>query len=120
VGTRVRSFENGRKFFKKVGIFPEMGVSPRKGLHFFYTGLLTQYFFELTPRCMPSGPSNQPLIKKKRYFIGVILGLGLFVLFHLYPLSHEKATVALYVGRIRIRLGVVHFRIFRLFLTSYH
>jgi len=30
--------------------------------------------------------------------------------------SHEKATVALYVGRIRTRLGVVHFRVFRLFL----
>jgi len=29
---------------------------------------------------------------------------------------HEKATVALYFGRIRTRLGVVHFRVFRLFL----
>jgi len=29
---------------------------------------------------------------------------------------HEKATVALYFGRIRTRLEVVHFRVFRLFL----
>jgi len=29
---------------------------------------------------------------------------------------HEKATVALYFGRIRTRLGVVDFRVFRLFL----
>jgi len=29
---------------------------------------------------------------------------------------YEKATVALYFGRIRTRLGVVLFRIFRLFL----
>jgi len=28
---------------------------------------------------------------------------------HLYPPS-EKATLALYFGRIRTRLGVVHFR----------
>jgi len=28
----------------------------------------------------------------------------------------EKATVAVYFGRIRTRLGVVHFRVFRLFL----
>jgi len=26
------------KFSKKVGIFPEMGVSPRKSLHFFTQG----------------------------------------------------------------------------------
>jgi len=31
-------------------------------------------------------------------------------LFHLYPPVTEKATVALYFGRIRTRLGVVHFR----------
>jgi len=29
---------------------------------------------------------------------------------------HEKATVALHFGRMRTRLGVVHFRVFRLFL----
>jgi len=29
---------------------------------------------------------------------------------------HEKATVALYFGRIRTRFGVVHFRVFQLFL----
>jgi len=29
---------------------------------------------------------------------------------------HEKATVTLYLGRIRTRLGVVHFQVFRLFL----
>jgi len=29
---------------------------------------------------------------------------------------HEKATVALYFGRIRTRLGVVHFQVFRLIL----
>jgi len=29
---------------------------------------------------------------------------------------HEKATVALYFGRIRTLLGIVHFRVFRLFL----
>jgi len=29
---------------------------------------------------------------------------------------HEKATVALYFGRIRTRLGIIHFRVFRLFL----
>jgi len=28
----------------------------------------------------------------------------------------EKATVALYFGRIRTRFGVVHFRVFQLFL----
>jgi len=28
---------------------------------------------------------------------------------------HEKVMVALYFGRVRIRLGVVHFRFFRLF-----
>jgi len=34
---------------------------------------------------------------------------------------HEKAMVALYFGRISICLGVVHFRIFWLYLsTSYH
>jgi len=37
-----------------------------------------------------------------------------FVLFHLYP--PVTRTVALYFGRIRTRLGVVHFRVFRLFL----
>jgi len=29
---------------------------------------------------------------------------------------HEKARVAQYFGRIRTRLGVLHFRVFRLFL----
>jgi len=29
---------------------------------------------------------------------------------------HEKATMALYFERIRTRLGIVHFRVFRLFL----
>jgi len=29
---------------------------------------------------------------------------------------HEKTTMALYFGRIRTRLGVVHFRVFWLFL----
>jgi len=37
-------------------------------------------------------------------------------LFHHYPPVNEKATVALYFGRFRTRLGVVHFRVFRLFL----
>jgi len=31
----------------------------------------------------------------------------------------KKATVALYFGRIRTRLGVVHFRVFRLFLFDF-
>jgi len=40
----------------------------------------------------------------------------LFVCFFVSSLSssHEKATVALYFGRIRTRLGVFHFRVFRL------
>jgi len=29
---------------------------------------------------------------------------------------HEKPTVTLYFGRICTRLGIVHFRVFRLFL----
>jgi len=51
----------------------------------------------------------------------------LFVCFIFILLSRERATVALYFGRIRTRLGVVHFRVFWLFLrllttkfTSYH
>jgi len=32
------------------------------------------------------------------------------------PSCHEKTTVALYFGRIRTRLRVIHFRVFRLFL----
>jgi len=47
----------------------------------------------------------------------------LFVCLFVPSLSscHEKATVALYFGRIRTGLGVIHFRVFRLLLlTSYH
>jgi len=44
--------------------------------------------------------------------------VSLICLFHLYPPATE-ATIALYLGRIRTCLGVVHFRVFRLFfLTS--
>jgi len=45
------------------------------------------------------------------------LNLILFVCLFASSLScHEKAMVALYFGRIRTRLGVVHFQV----LTSYH
>jgi len=41
-----------------------------------------------------------------------------FVLFHFYP-SHEKATVALYFGRIRTRLGIGDFlKFFKLCLLT--
>jgi len=37
-------------------------------------------------------------------------------MFHLYPPNHEKATVALYFGRILTRFGVADFQVFRLIL----
>jgi len=44
-------------------------------------------------------------------------GLLFFVYFvPFFSSCHEKATLALYFGRIRTRLGIVHFRVFRLFL----
>jgi len=49
----------------------------------------------------------------------VYFNFFLFVVWLFFPCSssfHEKATVALYFGRIRTRLGVVNFRVFRLFL----
>jgi len=44
-----------------------------------------------------------------------IIGVCLFV--PSLSSCHEKSTVALYFGRIRTRLGVVHFRVFRLPLS---
>jgi len=53
---KVFSHENGLNFSKKDGIFPKIGVSPKKALHFL-RGLLMQRILELSP--------NLPLIKKK-------------------------------------------------------
>jgi len=65
-------------FLKRWAFFQKWVFLQEEVFTFFYTGLLTQYFLELTPRCMPSAPSNQPLLKKRK-FIGTILGLGLSI-----------------------------------------
>jgi len=46
----------------------------------------------------------------------VLIKIVRIVLFHLYPPVTKNDYILLYFGRIRTRLGVVHFQVFRLFL----
>jgi len=63
-GYKVLSHEIGLKSSKKIGIFPEIGtVFLHKKVFTFYAGLLVQRSLEVIPVCMPSAPSNPPLIK---------------------------------------------------------
>jgi len=52
----------GLKFSKKIGIFPEWVFLHNK-IFTFYAGILVQRSLEVSPGCMPSAPSNPPLIK---------------------------------------------------------
>jgi len=52
-GYKVFSHKNGLKLSKKMGIFPEMGVSSKK-VFAFYARLLMKCSLEVSPGCMPS------------------------------------------------------------------
>jgi len=71
------SHKNGLKFSKKVGIFPEMGVSLKK-VFTFCAGLLMQRFLEVSPGFIFSASPNSPLIKWRALISG-FLGLGHFI-----------------------------------------
>jgi len=55
------SHENGRKFSKKLGIFPEW-LFLKNGIQFL-RGFLMQRFVEINPEFRPSAPPNPLLIK---------------------------------------------------------
>jgi len=64
-GYKFFSHKIGLKFSKKIGIFPEMAVSVKKGLHFLRGALDAAFpwgeFYSL--RCMSSASPNPSLIK---------------------------------------------------------
>jgi len=75
-------------------------------LHF----VCTFYLFNTSCYCTRSAY----LANEKQCFMCNCLFVYLFV--PSLSFCHEKATVALYFERIRTRLGVIHFRVFWLFL----
>jgi len=74
---KVFSYENGLKFFKRVSIFPEIGVSPKKGLRFLH-GLLDAVFLGVSPGYMPSA-SYPATDKLEGGLLVLFLGLGLSI-----------------------------------------
>jgi len=61
------SHERGLKFFKKIGIFPEMSVSFKRGLYFL-RGALDAAFPWVSSERMPIASSSLTLIEWRELF----------------------------------------------------